>query len=126
MASQRIRPEQMAKAIGDALETYSKESEEKLIKAYKKIGSEARKEVQAESPKRTGAYSKDWAVRSIVRRKGSIGVDVYNRTHYQLTHLLEYGHKDRGGGQVKAYPHIWKVQEKANKKAMQAVKEAYR
>lgn len=59
---------------------------------------------------RTGEYSKDWKSKL---RKGKYTSEimteqysVYNKDHYQLTHLLERGHQSRNGGRVKAYEHI--------------------
>lgn len=66
---------------------------------------------------RTGKYSKDWD--SKLRAKSYSGITgteewtVYNKKHYQLTHLLEKGHQKRNGGRTKAFEHIGPVQELA-------------
>ena len=44
-------------------------------------------------------------------RTGEDGYTVFNKKHYQLTHLLEYGHQSRNGGRVRAFSHIAPVNE---------------
>lgn len=56
------------------------------------MAKEAASKLRNTSPKRTGKYAKSWKVKT---QRGSAGIDeviVYNRDHYQLTHLLENGH----------------------------------
>lgn len=63
----------------------------------------------------SGAYRADWAVSSSTKN-GVREVRVYNKAHYQLTHLLEYGHLARDGSFVKPVPHIAKAEEIAYRK----------
>lgn len=74
---------------------------------------------------RTGKYNKGWRFK-IDRKYGNIEGTIYNATNYQLTHLLENGHKiiGRNGqvkGFVKAYPHITPTSEKISAEYERAI-----
>jgi Bacteriophage HK97-gp10, putative tail-component len=55
---------------------------------------------------KTGNYLRGWT-----RKKVPGGFVIHNRTDYQLTHLLEYGHAMENGGRTTAIPHIRTVEE---------------
>lgn len=110
------------KAVNDMLETYCSEVAEVVDEALPKVGQDAVKELKRTSPNRTGDYAKGWAKKVEKERLGSRLI-VYNKTRYQLTHLLEKGHAKVGGGFVPGKPHIKPAQDKAEKKAMDLIEE---
>ena len=48
---------------------------------------------------------------------------IYNKDHYQLTHLLERGHAKRSGGRVEGRPHILPAEERAKNAFIVRIKE---
>lgn len=95
-----------ADEISKALAEYSTEVTEGLEEAKVEVAKEtvARIKRNIDSSgiqSRTGEYKKGWS-----KKKVGTAQVIYNRTNYQLTHLLEKGHAKRGGGRVRAYPHI--------------------
>ena len=75
---------------------------------------------------RSGKYTKDWTHGQRSGRASSItglkNYSVYNKKHYQLTHLLEKGHASRNGGRVKAFPHIATVNDAVGELAASKIK----
>ena len=57
-------------------------------------------------------YKKGWTVTAKRRNRRDTEQIVHNKTQYQLTHLLEFGHATRNGGRTKEFPHIGKVADK--------------
>lgn len=114
----------VSKAINNLLETYSKEVAETVEETLPKVGKDAVKELKKTSPKRPsgGDYAKGWASK-IEKDRLSTKLIVYNKTRYQLTHLLEKGHAKVNGGHVDGIPHIKPAQDKAEKKAMDLIEE---
>lgn len=104
---------QLASAVNAKLEQFGKLTEDELVKAVKQIGEDTKKRLNNTSPKRTGRYAKDWAAGQKEIRKHRKSYIVYNKRHYQLTHLLEFGHATRNGGRTKEIPHIKPAEEKA-------------
>ena len=92
--------------------------------AVRKAGRSVKKDIQANAPKKTGAYSKSWKVSTTKETSESLELTVHSPKKYQLAHLLEKGHAKRGGGRTKAVPHIATAEESAVKKLESDIKKA--
>lgn len=98
----------------ELLDTVNNEVKESTKRNIDAVSREAVQKLKNTSPRKTGSYSKGWAV----KREGEMDVVVHNRTDYQLTHLLENGHviKNKKGtyGRVSGRKHIAPVEEWAS------------
>lgn len=84
-------PDGMAAEIQTILRNYGTALDLAVDEAAKETGKNAVRELRQTSPKGyRGKYAKGWALK--VQKKGC--AIVYNK-EYQLTHLLEHGHKTR-------------------------------
>lgn len=110
--------------IQDMLDDYKDEIETTTDQILQDAAKDCAKELKTTSPKGTGPhggrYAKSWAVNKENNLKGICKIGdytVHNKTDYQLTHLLEYGHvgKNQYGtwGRVEAKPHIAKAEKTA-------------
>ena len=104
--AQKVSIGNLASAVMKELNEYSDLVCDDMKAAVKKAGDTVRKEIKANAPKDTGAYSKSWSVKNTRENSHALEVTVYSRNRYQLAHLLEFGHAKRGGGRVAAKPHI--------------------
>lgn len=109
----RIKVDALAQTVMEGLEEYAKLATEDMKEAVKKAGQEAKKDVQAGAPIKSGAYKKNWTVKTTREDANSMEITVHSRNRYQLAHLLEFGHALRNGGRAKAFPHIAPAEEKA-------------
>lgn len=105
----------LAKTIMEGLQEYADVASADVKTAVRKAGKNVKAEISANAPKRTGAYSKSWAVKTEKETAHSLEVVVHSKNRYQIAHLLEHGHAKRGGGRVAGIPHIAPAEEKAVK-----------
>lgn len=119
-----IKADDLAKTVSQVLKEYEGATIETMKKAVDRTSKQAVRDLKASSPKRTGAYSRDWASK---KRKNTnewaYAKTVYNKRHYRLTHLLEKGHRKVNGGMVAARPHIAKVEQEAVNELYREIKE---
>ena len=94
-----VRPEQFEKAVTEALAKYGDEVLDMLESETKSISRQAVKAIKASAPA-GGSYAKGWTHKAQKGGAFKLSETVYNRTDYQLTHLLEKPHatgRHRGG-----------------------------
>lgn len=106
MATDRCKIDQMAHVIMEGLQEYADLATEDMKAAVKKAGNKAKSDVQAGAPVDTGRYKKSWTVKTTKENANAMEVTVHSKNRYQLAHLLEFGHAERGGGRTRAFPHI--------------------
>lgn len=116
--SKTINPDELNKALMDYLENYVEDINEEVKETTDEVIKDAKKELIKISPRspneRTNKYYKGWAIKNSAKtRKGKIYAKVvWNKTNYQLTHLLEFKHATRNGGETEPQPHIRPTEEK--------------
>lgn len=116
--SKAIKIDDLGNAILKTLTEYKDDIEEDVVETVDSITKQARDELKQTSPRGKGTrknpYYKGWAIKLSKRRTGVYHKVIWNKTNYQLTHLLEFGHATRNGGRTRAIPHIRPVEEKYN------------
>ena len=116
------------------LDQYSAEVKRATNEAADKVSKEAVNKLRTSSPRKTGKYAREWSVKKDRGSGGIYTVTVYNKTDWQLTHLLEkpheiinrdhqgnlrsYGFTSAGRGQI---IHIKPVEEWANEEFQEEI-----
>lgn len=121
----------LSEAVKAELDKMNAEVIKQVNEAAQKAAKNGAKTLKSTSPVRSdgkkrkrapGSYAKGWSAK--VKEK-NIGMEtwvIYNRTDYQLTHLLEFGHIIAGTGRrSRAIPHIAAVNESASKEFADSV-----
>lgn len=117
-----IKIDELASAVTRELTQYSQEVTDGIKRDVKTIAKECKNEIQQNSPVDTGSYKKGWQDKTVYESETDIRVVVRNKTDYQLTHLLEYGHAKVNGGRVEGKPHIRPAEQHAQQKLLKKVK----
>lgn len=118
--SEKVKPENLQNVIMDYLNNYREDIQEDVVEATDTITKKAMDELKQSSRDkfklhgRDNSYYSGWSTK--IQKKGKLKYHkvIWNKTNYQLTHLLEFGHVTRNGGRTRAIPHIRPIEQKYN------------
>lgn len=123
--SKTVRPDELATAILSELKNYDQAVTDGVKKGVRQVAKECRQDIVTGSPVQTGDYKAGWRDKVAYESYSDIRMRVFNKTDYQLTHLLEHGHAGPGGtakGSARPFPHIGPAEQKAEQKLLTRVK----
>lgn len=124
-----VKPEELDSEVQNIVQEWSTKVREAVNKGFEDTAESTANLLKKGGPyrERTGKYTRDWSYKPAQRyRLSSLTEEyrVYNKKHYQLTHLLEKGHLSRKGNRVRAYEHIAPAEQQAEKMVVDAVNDA--
>lgn len=129
MATKKIDSAKLAQSINEYLKEYGEDIEDAVVNEAQKEAKAAIKYLKANSPentsrlkKRATPYKDGWARKTRKLGRYAFSQVVYNKTNYQLTHLLEFGFTHRNGKPVAAQPHIREAEKIYKEKFVDALK----
>lgn len=117
----KIQINQLADTVNEQLEEYSKLTAQTVKTAVTKAGNSVKNAIRDSAPEKTGRYAKSWRTKKTKETSTELEVTVYSPSRYMLAHLLEHGHAKRGGGRVRAIPHIAPAEEAAEDQLMKDI-----
>lgn len=124
MSKQTILPDDLSSTINDLLAEYGDEASQAIGEIIPDVAKEATKRLKSANSynRRTGRYNKGWSISKEAKRT-QVKAIVHNKTDYQLTHLLEFGHAKANGGRTKAFQHIAIVNDWTQDELVERIKE---
>ena len=106
-----IQIDELADVINEGLKEYADLATEDVKSAVRKSAKAVKDQINGSAPVRTGRYAKSWKVKTTAESANGLEQTVSSPNRYMLSHLLEKGHAKRGGGRVRAIPHIAPAEE---------------
>lgn len=131
--SSKLQIDRMATEIANALTNYNQEVSNTVKGITDEVAAETAKELKKTSPRLTGDYAKGWRRKKAYETQYEKRNTVFNEDQYQLTHLLEDGHRkvstDRARrrhelGRTPARVHIEPVDSEAKEKLEERITKA--
>lgn len=139
----RVQPKDLGLVVDDILTVYTHNVTEEIKEKTDQVAEDATREVRNRSPKRTGTYAESWKWTNLYDSALERRDAIYNDGHWQLIHLLEWGHiirnqysgnhystvlkdyvKGTAFGHTRKFPHVMPTVEYAITIYTQLVKEA--
>lgn len=93
-------------AIVRELSKYTNNLADGIKQDAREVSKDLIKNLKRDSPKNTTEYSTGWRAKVEIDTRDEITVRVHNAKKPWITHLLEKGHAQRGGGRTPAKVHI--------------------
>lgn len=124
-----ISIDRLADAITQAFEEYTEDVSEAIGEETESTADKVLREIKESHPykDRSGKYTKGFVKTNKSQSlPGNRRYVIWNKKYYNLVHLLEKGHAKRGGGRVKAYPHMGPAHDKHVPQFEQSVKKIIR
>ena len=123
----KIEANELQKAIKEYLEYYEEDIIEGVKQVTESITDKAVTDLKNTSPKMTGDYAKGWRKqKGKINKSSKYTIKIHNKTNYQLTHLLEYGHAKRNGGRVEGKAHIAPAEQQGIRQLQEEIERALR
>ena len=118
MANQKVDIDELANVIGESFERYGELSAEAVREVVEQTAKDTVERLKQTSPKEYGNYAESWTYDKNALKGGKLRSHtvVFNKKHYRLTHLLEYGHDlvtktgKKLDNRAEARPHIANVE----------------
>ena len=122
--NKKTKPEDLAAEIVKAVGDYTNSVTKGVKNDVRAVAKQCRDEIKEKSPVRPGggSYKKGWSQKTSYETTNDLRITVYNRTDYQLAHLLENGHAKVNGGRVEGKPHIRPAEQRAEEELTKRVK----
>ena len=117
-----IQPNEFYDTINKLLDEYGDEVAEAAATTARKVALEGKKKVKAGGQGNWTNYNPSWSMKTESDRL-TFSAKIYNKKHYRLTHLLEFGHAKVNGGRTRAFPHIKPVNDLVQKEYERKLKE---
>jgi hypothetical protein len=108
-----ISIDQLANEIANAVKFYTEDVSVAISKKVDEVADKVLAEVKSNYPykDRSGNYTKGWK-KTNDDEPGTTRRIIWNKSYYNLVHLLEFGHVKNGGGRARAFPHVRPAYEK--------------
>lgn len=121
-----ITPADLTQVVDDVMNKYVSGVAVTMKDVIRGTGKRTVRQLKKTSPRKSGKYAKGWTQRALFENAHEIRIKIYNRDCYQLTHLLEKGHRPGGknrGAAVPARPHIQQAADAAAEDMLREIKQ---